>query len=87
MTAFQCLRLVSVLGLALLLAAIASELWFDLRSPDAADPAGKSVEIRMRGRVTHVTPTEYYLNRGAYGLGGACVVVSVLGMWWPTRRK
>jgi hypothetical protein len=89
MDAFQWLRLGSGLGIALLVLAIASEAWLDYRSPESPDPAaGKTVEIRMKGGArAYLTPMEYYLNRGAYAVGGALVAGSILGMWWMTRRR
>ena len=89
MGAFQWFRLGSALGIALVVFAIASEAWLDYRSPETPDPsAGKTVEIRMRGGARmYVTPTEFYLNRGAYAAGGALVAGSLIGMWWMTRSR
>jgi hypothetical protein len=86
--AFQWLRLGSGLGIALLVLAIASEACLDYRSPEAPDPvSGKTVEIRERGGNIYVTPTEFRLNRGAYGAGAALVIGSILGMLWISRRR
>ena len=76
------------LGIALIVLAIVSEAWLDYRSPQAPDAAsGKTVEIRERGGNIYVTPTEFYLNRGAYGVGAALAAASILGMLWISRRR
>ena len=88
MNGFHWLRLGAGIGIALIVVAIASEAWLDHRSPEVADAAsGKTVEIRMRGGNIYVTPAEFYLNRGAYGAGGALVAGSILGLLWITRRR
>ena len=88
MDRFQWLRILMGLGISLIVLAIASEAWLDYRSPEAPDAAtGKTVEIRERGDNIYVTPTEFTLNRGAYGVGAALLAGSILGMLWISRRR
>ena len=88
MDGFQALRLGAGLGIALIVLAIASEAWLDHRSPARADrQSGKTLAIRQRDGNIYVTPVEFYLNRGAYGAGGALVAGSILGLLWMSRRR
>jgi hypothetical protein len=84
----QWLRVGAGLGVALIVVAIGSEAWLDYRSPPAPDAAsGKTVEIHERGGNIYVTPTEFTLNRTAYGAGAVLVVGSILGFLWISRRR
>jgi hypothetical protein len=88
MDALRWLRLVSGLGLGMLLLGIAFEGWLDYHSPVGPDAAsGKTVQIRQRGGNIYVTPREFFLDRAAYGAGAALMVGSVLGFFWISRRR
>ena len=88
MRGFQWLRIGMGFGIALIALAIGSEAWLDYRSPQSADRAsGKTVAIHQRGGNIYVTPTEFYLNRGAYGAGAVLLAGSILGILWISRQR